>query len=126
MASVEIFEDGQKHDLISCAGGVDDNHVVEFSAAIQAAQHAHNRCDPAAGADEQHLGWQWLGQRKHAFHFSEPHHLAGLNLSRVPAVLVELGNMRNAEEAAKLESPTYRRELADALAAGMVTFLRGP
>jgi N-acetylmuramoyl-L-alanine amidase len=52
--------------------------------------------------------------------------LAGLNLARVPAVLVELGNMRNAEEAAELENPAYRRELADALAVGIVTFLRRP
>jgi N-acetylmuramoyl-L-alanine amidase len=49
--------------------------------------------------------------------------LAGLNLTRVPAVLVELGNMRDAEEAAKLKSPAYRHTLADALAAGVVSFL---
>jgi N-acetylmuramoyl-L-alanine amidase len=50
--------------------------------------------------------------------------LAGLNLTEVPAALVELGNMRNAEEAAKLESPTYRHRLAKALATGIVSFLR--
>jgi N-acetylmuramoyl-L-alanine amidase len=50
--------------------------------------------------------------------------LAGLNLARVPAVLVELGNMRNPEEAAELESPAYRQRLADALAAGIVSFLQ--
>lgn len=49
--------------------------------------------------------------------------LAGLNLARVPAVLVELGNMRSAEEAAKLESPAYRRRLASALAAGLLAFV---
>ena len=49
--------------------------------------------------------------------------LAGLNLTRVPAVLVELGNMREAEEAAELESPAYRDELANALALGLVSFL---
>lgn len=51
--------------------------------------------------------------------------LAGLNLAEVPAVLVELGNMRDEEEAAKLEDPAYRHKLADALAAGIVSFLRG-
>ena len=51
--------------------------------------------------------------------------LAGLNLAQVPAVLVELGNMREAQEAAKLEDPAYRHELADALAAGIVSFLHG-
>ncbi len=50
--------------------------------------------------------------------------LAGLNLARVPAVLVELGNMRDAEEASRLEDPAYRRRLADALAAGTVAFTR--
>jgi N-acetylmuramoyl-L-alanine amidase len=49
--------------------------------------------------------------------------LAGLNLTKVPAVLVELGNMREAEEAAKLESPAYRHQLAAALASGIVSFL---
>ncbi|MBS1884284.1 MAG: N-acetylmuramoyl-L-alanine amidase, partial [Actinobacteria bacterium] len=49
--------------------------------------------------------------------------LAGLNLAKEPAVLVELGNMREPEEAAKLEDPAYRRKLADALAAGIVVFL---
>jgi N-acetylmuramoyl-L-alanine amidase len=52
--------------------------------------------------------------------------LAGLNLAKVPAVLVELGNMREAEEAAKLEDPTYRRQLANALATGIVAFLDRP
>ena len=49
--------------------------------------------------------------------------LAGLNLAKVPAVLVELGNMREPEEAARLEDPAYRNELADALAVGVVSFL---
>lgn len=50
--------------------------------------------------------------------------LAGLNLARVPAVLVELGNMRSAAEAAKLEDPAYRGRLAEAIAIGIATFLR--
>jgi N-acetylmuramoyl-L-alanine amidase len=49
--------------------------------------------------------------------------LAGLNLAKVPAVLVELGNMREPEEAAKLKDPAYRHKLADALAAGIISFL---
>jgi N-acetylmuramoyl-L-alanine amidase len=59
--------------------------------------------------------------------FDERADLACLNLAKVPAVLVELGNMREPEEAARLEDPTYRQELADALAAGVVSFLNpGP
>jgi N-acetylmuramoyl-L-alanine amidase len=49
--------------------------------------------------------------------------LAGLNLARVPAVLVELGNMRSAEEAKLMESPGYRSKLAGALASGVMRFL---
>lgn len=48
--------------------------------------------------------------------------LAGLNLARVPAILVELGNMRSAEEAEPLESPGYRSRLARALAKGLPQF----
>lgn len=47
--------------------------------------------------------------------------LAGLNLSTVPKVLVEIGNMRNARDAALQTSATFRQlvaqRLADALAA---------
>ncbi len=49
--------------------------------------------------------------------------LGGLNLSRVPAVLVELGNMRSPEEASRLEDPRYRSRLAGALALGIRKFL---
>lgn len=49
--------------------------------------------------------------------------LAGLNLARVPAILVELGNMRSAEEATELESAGYRARLAKALSSGLRQFL---
>ena len=49
--------------------------------------------------------------------------LGGLNLATIPAVLVELGNMRSSEEATKLETPGYRRKLANALATGVQVFL---
>ena len=49
--------------------------------------------------------------------------LGGLNLARVPAVLVELGNMRSAEEAAQMETSRYRARLAQALVAGVADFL---
>ena len=50
--------------------------------------------------------------------------LGGLNLSTVPKVFAELGNMRSAREAAKLESARYRSRLAAALTAGVARFLR--
>lgn len=50
--------------------------------------------------------------------------LGGLNLSNVPKVFIETGNMRSAEDAALLESPGFREKEARALAAGLSTFLR--
>lgn len=49
--------------------------------------------------------------------------LAGLNLAQYPAVLVELGNMRNPGEAARMESADGRAEYATAVTAGIVAFL---
>jgi N-acetylmuramoyl-L-alanine amidase len=49
--------------------------------------------------------------------------LGGLNLSDVPKVLVETGNMRNLADAALLERPAFRRRIAAALAHGLARFL---
>ncbi|WP_067976714.1 Rv3717 family N-acetylmuramoyl-L-alanine amidase [Mycolicibacter icosiumassiliensis] len=49
--------------------------------------------------------------------------LAGLNLAEYPAVLVELGNMRNAQDAALLESADGRAQYAAAVTSGIVTYL---
>lgn len=51
--------------------------------------------------------------------------LAGLNLAEYPAVLVELGNMRNADDAALLESADGRARYAAAVTSGIVAFLGG-
>lgn len=51
--------------------------------------------------------------------------LAGLNLAQYPAVLVELGNMRNAEDAAALESADGRARYAAAVTDGIVRYLSG-
>jgi N-acetylmuramoyl-L-alanine amidase len=51
--------------------------------------------------------------------------LGGLNLSDVPKVLIETGNMRNASDARRLESPAFRERIARALAAGLARFLAG-
>jgi N-acetylmuramoyl-L-alanine amidase len=50
--------------------------------------------------------------------------LGGLNLSRVPKALVELGNMRNAADARLLERPAHRDRLALALSRAIVRALR--
>jgi N-acetylmuramoyl-L-alanine amidase len=49
--------------------------------------------------------------------------LAGLNLAQYPAILVELGNMKNADEAARMESPDGRAKYAAAVTQGIVAFL---
>jgi hypothetical protein len=49
--------------------------------------------------------------------------LGGLNLSDVPKIFIETGNMRNATDASLLASPTFRQREARALARGLATFL---
>ena len=49
--------------------------------------------------------------------------LGGLNLSTVPKVFIECGNMRNAGDAARLTSPRFRERIALALEAGFIAFL---
>jgi N-acetylmuramoyl-L-alanine amidase len=51
--------------------------------------------------------------------------LGGLNLSTVPKVFIETGNMRNATDAAMLTSASYRQTAAQALAAGLIAYLTG-
>jgi N-acetylmuramoyl-L-alanine amidase len=49
--------------------------------------------------------------------------LAGLNLTTVPKVLIECGNMRNATDAALLSSPSFQRIAALAMAQAITSFL---
>jgi N-acetylmuramoyl-L-alanine amidase len=49
--------------------------------------------------------------------------LAGLNLTMVPKVLIECGNMPNPTDAALLTSPRFQRKLAAALESAIVAFL---
>jgi N-acetylmuramoyl-L-alanine amidase len=51
--------------------------------------------------------------------------LAVLNLARYPAILVELGNMKNGDEAAQMESADGRAKYAAAVTQGIVTYLSG-
>jgi N-acetylmuramoyl-L-alanine amidase len=50
--------------------------------------------------------------------------LAGLNLTTVPKVLIECGNMRNATDAEMLASVAFQKRAARAIAAAIATFLR--
>jgi N-acetylmuramoyl-L-alanine amidase len=51
--------------------------------------------------------------------------LAGLNLTEVPKVLIECGNMRNGTDASLLVSPAFQQEAAAALARAITQFLTG-
>jgi N-acetylmuramoyl-L-alanine amidase len=50
--------------------------------------------------------------------------LAGLNLTTVPKVLIECGNMRNASDAARLVKPSFQRLAAKSFAAAITAYLR--
>ncbi|MFD7609616.1 N-acetylmuramoyl-L-alanine amidase [Streptomyces sp. NPDC059828] len=49
--------------------------------------------------------------------------LGGLNLSTVPKVFIECGNMRDAKDAALLKSPEWRQKAAQGLADGILAHL---
>lgn len=49
--------------------------------------------------------------------------LAGLNLAKIPAVLVECANMRNAHEAGLVSTPAGRARYATAIAQGIMAWL---
>ncbi|MGW6721286.1 N-acetylmuramoyl-L-alanine amidase [Streptomyces sp. NPDC054995] len=51
--------------------------------------------------------------------------LGGLNLSTVPKVFVECGNMRDPEDAALLTSASWRQKAAQGLADGISSYLKG-
>jgi N-acetylmuramoyl-L-alanine amidase len=49
--------------------------------------------------------------------------LAGLNLTEVPTVLVEVGNMRNSTDVPLLTSPAFQQAVARAILAAIIKFL---
>ncbi|MEU0475630.1 N-acetylmuramoyl-L-alanine amidase [Streptomyces olivaceus] len=51
--------------------------------------------------------------------------LGGLNLSTVPKVFIECGNMRDSEDVARLTSGSWRQKAAQGMSEGIVSFLRG-
>ncbi len=51
--------------------------------------------------------------------------LAGLNLTTVPEVLIETGNMRNATDAAMLTNPAWQSLAAKAITQAITTYLTG-
>lgn len=51
--------------------------------------------------------------------------LGGLNLSTVPKIFIECGNMRNAHDAAALTNAAWRQQAAQGIADGLTAFLEG-
>ena len=51
--------------------------------------------------------------------------LGGLNLSTVPKVFIECGNMRNAQDARSLTAAAWRQRAAQGIADGLTAFLEG-
>jgi N-acetylmuramoyl-L-alanine amidase len=51
--------------------------------------------------------------------------LGGLNLSTVPKVFIECANMRNATDAALVQSPEFRQKVAEGIAQALADFLAG-
>ncbi|GLX00377.1 N-acetylmuramoyl-L-alanine amidase [Microtetraspora sp. NBRC 16547] len=49
--------------------------------------------------------------------------LGGLNLSTVPKVFIEVGNMRNPGDAAKMQSSKFRQQAAESLAKGITNYV---
>ncbi|MDQ6853869.1 MAG: N-acetylmuramoyl-L-alanine amidase [Actinomycetota bacterium] len=56
---------------------------------------------------------------------SERTDLGGLNLSKVPKVFIETGNMRNDTDAALLKGDGFRQQAATAIAGGLAVYLAG-
>lgn len=84
--------------------------------AMQLATSMRDALAGAGLAESNYLGSQGLYGRAD---------LAGLNLAEYPAVLVELGNMKNSDDAAQLESPDGRARYAAAVTQGIVNYLGG-
>lgn len=54
--------------------------------------------------------------------YAERDDLGGLNLSDVPAIFLEAGNMRNQTDAALLADPAFQDEMAQSIVAGLIAF----
>jgi N-acetylmuramoyl-L-alanine amidase len=51
--------------------------------------------------------------------------LAGLNLTKIPKVLIECGNMRNANDAGLMKDGTWQERAAQQIAQAITEFLTG-
>jgi N-acetylmuramoyl-L-alanine amidase len=116
-AAVSIHGDG------SLAAGAHGFHVEYASPAVNAAQGAPSIALATALRDSgRSAGFSTANYIGANGLFGRPD-LAGLNLSTRPKALIECGNMRNANDAAVMTSPTGRQQIADFIAAGIIAYL---
>ncbi|MFD0572775.1 N-acetylmuramoyl-L-alanine amidase [Kitasatospora gansuensis] len=52
--------------------------------------------------------------------------LGGLNLSKVPKVFIECGNMRNSGDAKRMTDPQWRQQAAQGIADALTAYLTTP
>ncbi|MFF7444739.1 MULTISPECIES: N-acetylmuramoyl-L-alanine amidase [unclassified Streptomyces] len=98
------------------AGGADTGPIVASSAAL-GERIAGNFVRVTGSAPSNYVGdGTGLVTRKD---------LGGLNLSTVPKVFIECGNMRDSKDAAQLTSGAWRQKAAQGISEGIVSFLRG-
>ena len=90
----------------------------------------NNKVVAASEAFGRDVRWALLGYTKMPLStydgisgISHRNDLAGLNLTSVPKVLIECGNMRNATDAALLVSTAFQQRVARALEAAIIRFL---
>ncbi|MDR3655375.1 MAG: Rv3717 family N-acetylmuramoyl-L-alanine amidase [Mycobacterium sp.] len=87
---------------------------VQAGPAVQLAQTMRDALVQAGFQPSNYIGIDGLNGRDD---------LAGLNLAKYPAVLVELGNMNNSTDAARMESADGQQKYAAAVTQGIVAFL---
>ncbi|UZI31588.1 N-acetylmuramoyl-L-alanine amidase [Streptomyces sp. VB1] len=97
-------------------GGADTSKIVESSADLGARIAGH--FVRTTGSEPSHYigGKTGLDTRND---------LGGLNLSTVPKVFVECGNMRDPKDAALLTSGSWRQKAAQGMADGISSYLKG-
>jgi N-acetylmuramoyl-L-alanine amidase len=116
-AAVSIHGDG------SLSAGAHGFHVEYASPAVNAAQGAPSIALATALRDSGRTAGFTTANYIGANGLFGRADLAGLNLSTRPKVLIECGNMRNANDAALMSSTTGRQQIADFIAAGIIAYL---
>lgn len=98
------------------AGAADTRPIVAPSGLLGAALKSHFATDTGSAPANYLADGTGLMARSD---------LGGLNLSTVPKVLIECGNMRDAQDAAKFTDPKWRQRAAEGIADGITAFLQG-